>query len=213
MKKLFALGIVMLSMVMGQSAYAQGGLGSLLNKAVGTASEAVGDNAAGNVVSDILAKYVGSVTTTKENLIGTWSYSAPKVQFESENLLAEAGGSPMASKVENKLALAYKAIGISEGKLKFTFTEDNKVTYSMGGKDYSGTYTFDAENKTVSFTIPKLNKGVTAYVTIMGNNMSLCFDSTNALTLFTNVAGRFNDNIAKIADNYKGMKTGFLFSK
>lgn len=212
MKKFFALGVIMLSMIMAGNANAQG-LGSLLNKAVGAVSDATGNSEAGGVISDLLAKYTGSVTTTKENIIGTWSYTDPKVQFESENLLANAGGSTMAQKVESKLALAFKAVGISEGKLKFTFTQDDKVTYVLGGKEYTGTYTFDAENKTVSFTIPKLNKKVTAFVTISGNQMSLCFDSSKVMDLFVNVASRFSDNISNIAGNYNGMKTGFLFTK
>lgn len=213
MKKFFAFSFIMLSMIIGQSAYAQGGLSSLLNKAVGATSNLTGDSEAGNVISDLISKYTGSLTTTQENLIGTWSYSSPKVQFESENLLASAGGSTMASKIESKLALAFKAVGISEGKLKFTFTEDGKVTYNLGSKQFSGTYTFDAENKTVTFTIPKVNKGVTAYVTISGNNMSLCFDSSKVMSLFVNVAGKLSENIGNIAGNYQGMKTGFLFTK
>lgn len=185
----------------------------MLNKAVGAVSNATGNSTAGNIVSDLLAKYTGSITTTQANLVGTWSYTDPKVQFESENLLADAGGSTMAQKVENKLSLAYKAVGISAGKLKFTFTEDNKVTYNLGGKEFSGTYTFDADNKTVTLSIPKIKTGVTAYVTISGNQMCLCFDSSKVLSLFTSVAGRFSDNIASIAGNYNGMKTGFLFAK
>lgn len=213
MKKFLALILMMMSMVTYQSAYAQGGLGSLLNKAVGAVSEVAGNSAAGNVVSDLLAKYTGSVTTTKANLVGTWNYTDPKVQFESDNLLADAGGSTMAQKVESKLALAYKAVGISAGKLTFTFTNDDKVTYVMGGKEFSGTYTFDEANKTVTLTIPKLNKGVSAFVTISGNQMCLCFDSSKVMSLFTSVASRFSENIANIAGNYNGMKTGFLFTK
>lgn len=212
MKKFLALIIISMGMVMGQNAYAQG-LESLLNKAVSAVSSATGNSTAGNVVSDLLAKYTGSVTTTKANLVGTWNYTDPKVQFESDNLLSDAGGSAMAQKVESKLALAYKAVGISEGKLKFTFTDDNKVTYTIGGKEFSGTYTFDEQNKTVSLNIPKVNKGITAYVTVSGNQMCLCFDSSKVMSLFTSVASRFSENIANIAGNYNGMKTGFLFTK
>lgn len=212
MKKIFALIVISMSMIMGQSANAQG-LGSLINKAVGAVSDATGNSAAGNAVSDLLAKFTGSVTTTKDNLVGTWNYSDPKVQFESDNLLADAGGSAMAQKVESKLALAYKAVGISAGKLKFTFTKDDKVTYVMGGKEFSGTYIFDEKNKTLTLNIPKLNKGITAYVTVSGNQMCLCFDSSKVMSLFTSVASRFSENIANIAGNYNGMKTGFLFTK
>lgn len=212
MKKFFALSIVMLGMIMGQSANAQG-LGSLLNKAVGAVTNATGDSQAGNVISDLISKYTGDLTTTEDALIGTWSYADPKVQFESENLLAEAGGSSIASKVENKLSIAFKTIGMGPGKLKFTFAKEGKVSYSFSGRQYEGTYTFDSKNKTVSLEIPKIKKSLTAYVTISGNKMSLCFDSSKAMTLFTNLASNFSDKVASIAGNYNGMKTGFQFTK
>lgn len=212
MKKILVLAIIAISISMGQSASAQG-LSNLLNKAAGALSDAAGDNQMGNMLSDVISKYTGSMTTTKENLIGTWSYTAPKVQFESDNLLATAGGSTMAQKVESKLAFAYKAVGISEGKLKFTFEADGKVSYALGSKQFSGTYTFDEKNKTISFVIPNVKQNITAYVTISGGEMSLCFDTSKALALFTSVASKFSDNIAKVAGNYEGMKTGFKFKK
>ena len=57
-----------------------------------------------------------------------------------------------------------------------------------------------------------------AYVSVAGSQLSLTFDSTKLLT-FAGVLGGLTgsgstlSSIAQIAQNYDGMKTGFLFTK
>ncbi len=171
----------------------------------------------GGIIGNILASVTGSITTTQANLIGTWTYTEPCVQFESDNLLKKAGGAAAATKVESQLVSIYSMVGITPGKLVFNFTNDGNVTYQIGSRTFNGTYTFDSKNKMVNI---KTASGMTvnAYVTISGRNMSLCFDSSKVLSLFSAAGGLANisatlGTLAGIAQNFNGMKTGFKFQR
>ena len=189
-------------------------LGGLANAGAASAEQ----SGLGGVLGNIISSVTGSITTTQANLIGSWTYSEPSVQFESDNLLTQAGGSAAAAKVENQLVSIYKLAGITPGKLTFNFTKDGKVTYTIGSRTSSGTYVFNAENKTVAITTAS-GMTVNAYVTISGNYMSLCFDSSKVLSLFTAAGSSLAKisstagTIAGLAQNFNGMKTGFKFKR
>ena len=168
----------------------------------------------GNIIGNVISSVTGDLTTTKESLLGDWSYTQPSVQFESDNLLTKAGGAASAAKIEEKLATYYKLVGISEGTLTFSFAEDGSCSYGVGGKTIKGTYTFDTEKKTVSIKTPT-GQSVTAYVTVSINSMSLCFDSTKLLSLFNSISSKFSSlgTIGAVTKQYEGMKVGFKFGK
>lgn len=170
----------------------------------------------GGILGNVLGSVLGNVTTTKANLIGTWTYTEPSVQFESENLLKKAGGAAAANKVEAQLASVYKKVGITPGKLIFTFSDNGQVTYKVGNRSMNGTYVFDSNNKQVKITT---SSGITvnAYVTISINSLSRCFDSTKLLPLINTVGSISGSSIlgsiGQVADSFSGMKTGFKFTK
>lgn len=184
-------------------------LGGILNQVIGQATE----EQSGSVLGNIIASVTGNATTTQASLIGTWTYKEPAVQFTSENLLTQAGGAAAAAKVEKKLVTYYKMVGITEGRVQFTFDNANNVTYSLGNRTFQGTYVFDASDKTVTITSTNTGLSVKAYVTISGNQMSLCFDSTKVLSLFSSVSKSFGATVGSLSNNYSGMKTGFKFTK
>ena len=191
----------------------QNPLGDILGGVINAAAEQGG----GGILGNILASVTGSITTTQNNLIGTWTYTAPAVQFESENLLSQAGGTAMATKIEDKLVSVYKMAGITPGKLSFTFTKDGKVSYTVGSKTQTGTYVFDAKQKVITITTAG-GRSINSYITISGTNMSLCFDSSKVLSLFSAAGSLSNTSstlgsIGTIAQSYSGMKTGFKFKK
>lgn len=186
-------------------------LGTVLNGVVSSSSSS-SKNSTGNVLGNIISSVTGSATTTQANLVGSWSYNEPAVQFESKNLLTQAGGSVAATTVENKLTSLYKMVGIRSGRINFTFDNSGNVTYTLGSRSYSGTYTFDKASKTLTLVTPT-GQSLKAYVTISGDNMSLCFDSTKALNLFANISKSYNSTISALAGSYDGMKTGFKFTR
>lgn len=217
MKKLQYLGIVAILAMASTSCIApQQASASTSGQSTSTG---IGQNVGqlGDILGNIISSVTGSLTTTQANLIGTWSYYEPCVQFESENLLKKAGGAAAATKMEDKLNPIYQMVGITPGKLTFTFTNDGKVSYTIGSRTMSGTYVFDSKAKTV--TIKTANgMSITSYVTISGRNMSLCFDSSKVLSLFS-AAGSLSSlsatlgSLGTLAQTYSGMKTGFKFKK
>lgn len=174
---------------------------------------AVNKMAGGNsILSDIISTFGAGLTTNKSTIVGTWKYTKPCVQFESESLLAKAGGSMAASKVEEKLEAIYQIAGIKPGACTFVFNNDNTMQYTMGGRTSQGKYSFDSKSKTITITT---NGGmqVVAYVSVAGSNMGLTFDATKLLSLAGSASTMMNSSVSAILGNYKGMKIGFEFSK
>ncbi|MBQ0057541.1 MAG: DUF4923 family protein [Bacteroidales bacterium] len=216
MKKLLA-SVIALTAMFSQSVNAQDILSNLLSGLANTAVSATAEKTneqTGNLLSGLLTSLVGDITTTEASITGTWSYTEPAVQFESQNLLTQAGGTLIADKVESKLSSAYKLVGIRSGKMTFTFDGKGNVTYSVGAIKRQGTYTFDKETKALiintSAGIP-----VKTYVTVSGNDLCLTFDSSKFMDLVSTLGSKFKSlaTVTALAGQYDGMKIGFKFSK
>lgn len=177
-------------------------LGTVLNQAASGSS----------ILSNIISTFAPGITTNKNTIVGTWNYSKPCVQFESESFLAQAGGSVAATKTEEKLASIYQFAGIKPGACTFVFGTDDTVQYTIGGNTHTGKYSFDTANKTVTITT-QAGLQVTSFVSIAGNNMGLTFDVSKLLALAGSASTMLNGTLATVIGNYKGMKLGFEFTK
>lgn len=173
------------------------------------ANNVVGSN---NILSDIISTFAPGITTNQSTIVGTWKYTKPCVQFESQNLLAQAGGTMVSAKVEEKLATYYQMVGIKPGACTFVFANNNTVQYSFGGSTYQGTYKFNSSNKTITITT-QMGLQATAYVSVAGTSMALTFDANKLLSLAGNAAASMSGTVTALIGNYKGMKIGFEFSK
>jgi hypothetical protein len=169
-----------------------------------------------SILSGVVKTVVGDKATTSTSIIGTWKYSQPECAFESDNLLTQAGGEVAASEVETKLASVYKTLKLTT--ISYTFNEDNSYSYTIGGKSFSGTYTFDSDNKTVTMK-GTLGTTLTAYVTTTGSTMTLTYDANKLMTVLktlTSVAAKANSTasiINSLAGSYDGMRLGFELTK
>lgn len=169
-------------------------------------------------IGAILGSVLGSLgVSTSTSITGTWVYQEPSVQFTSDNLLAKAGGVKAGAEAAKKLAPYYERVGIRPGKMSITFKDDNTVDLALASRKFSGTYEYDKAKGQVSihssmFALP------TAYVTIVGNQLSLTFDSSMILSL-VQMAGSLQGTsaslaaVSQIAESFDGMKTGFLLVK
>lgn len=186
--------------------------GSLLSGQTCVSANTISD--AGSILGNIISTFGGNTSTSQSSLIGTWTYQKPCVQFESESLLAKAGGSLIASKMESKLDGYYQKIGMKAGACKFVFAKDNTMQYTIGGNTYQGTYKFDSSKRQVVLTT-SLGTSITAYVSINGNNMGLTFDSSKLLTLLKSASSLSSQlsTISSLSGSYTGMKSGFQFVK
>lgn len=177
-----------------------------------------------DALSSILGSLLGGLLSsnmTQQTLIGSWTYQAPEVRFESENLLAKAGGEVAAASIEQKLGTYLSKVGISAGTTTYTFNQDNTFSIQTGNRTVStGTYTFDANNKILKMqgTLGLMNQ--TCTVGMDGTNLCLLFDADKMLTAvnaLSSVLGKSNSTIGSVAgvlgSNYKGMKLGFQMSK
>ena len=169
-----------------------------------------------SVLSGVVKNVVGDKTTTASSIIGTWTYAGPECQFESDNLLAKAGGEVAAKEVEEKIQKVYEKVGMDG--CQYTFSEDGSYSCTIKGKTSSGTYTFDSDAKTVTMK-SKLGIKTVAYVTVTGDSMSLVFKADKLMSVLktiTSAAASVKSTastISSIADSYDGLRLGFELKK
>lgn len=169
-----------------------------------------------SILSGVAKAVVGNKATTASSIIGTWTYSGPECQFESENLLAKAGGKMAAKEVEEKMIAVYNKVGMNN--IRYTFNEDGTYSYQMKKRTVTGSYVFDDAAKTITMT-GKLGLKTVAYVTVTGNDMSMVFKADKLMSILktiTGAASKVNSTAATInsvAEAYDGLMLGFELKK
>ena len=169
-----------------------------------------------SILSGVAKAVVGNKATTASSIIGTWTYSGPECQFESENLLAKAGGEMAAKEVEEKMIAVYNKVGMKN--IRYTFNEDGTYSYQMKKRTVTGSYVFDDAAKTITMT-GKLGLKTVAYVTVTGNDMSMVFKADKLMSILktiTGAASKVNSTAATInsvAEAYDGLMLGFELKK
>ena len=202
-------------------------LGTILGAGTGTTTSTSGTDvtsilgsAGGTILNSLLGSILGS-SLTEQTIVGSWTYQQPEVRFESENLLAKAGGEVAAASIEQKLGTYLSKVGITKGVTTYTFNEDKTFSISTGNKTIStGTYTFDSATKTLKMngSLGLLNQ--TCTVGMDGTNLCILYDADKLLSAVNAVGsflGKSNSTISSITNilgsNYQGMKLGFQMSK
>ena len=66
-----------------------------------------------SVLTGVAKAVIGNKATTAHSIVGTWTYQAPECQFESDQLLAKAGGEIAAKEVEEKIKRFKKPIKVA----------------------------------------------------------------------------------------------------
>ena len=169
-----------------------------------------------SILSGVAKAVVGNKATTASSIIGTWTYAGPECQFESENLLAKAGGEMAAKEVEEKMIAVYNKVGMNN--IRYTFNEDGTYSYQMKKRTVTGSYVFDDAAKTITMT-GKLGLKTVAYVTVTGNDMSMVFKADKLMSILktiTGAASKVNSTAATInsvAEAYDGLMLGFELKK
>ena len=108
-----------------------------------------------SILTGVAKAVVGDKATTSSSIIGTWKYVGPQCQFESENLLAKAGGEVAAKEVEEKMQTVYDRIGMSG--CEYTFNEDGTYSFEFvrdGSKNDFGSL----ENSDITINLFTQNK-------------------------------------------------------
>lgn len=167
---------------------------------------------------DNISKVVNALTGNTEaiDMTGTWTYTSSAVEFESENLLMKAGGAAAATMAENKLNEQLSKVGISDGKMTFTFNADSTFVSTVGKKKLSGTYSYDPSTQQVDLKYLRL-LNLHAKVNCTSSSMELLFNSDKLLKLMSFIGSKSNSTalktVSSLADNYDGMMLGFELRK
>ena len=114
-----------------------------------------------DILSGVISNVVGDKATTESSFKGTWKYNAPACEFESDNLLAKAGGTAAAEKIEKRVAPLLKSVGVNG--IVYTFDGKGNYTSKIKKRVTKGTYVFDEKAKTITFK-PAFGSAYTAYV-------------------------------------------------
>ena len=176
----------------------------------------------GSTVGSVISNILTDLTSTSEfdinNLVGTWKYSSPAVNFKSDDVLTNVGGSAASGVVESKLESYYQIAGINA----LTFTVDSNLKFSMATKIVTLNGTIEkGENGTLIFNFNAFGKikigKITAYAEKSGNNLSLTFDVSKIITIAEKISSIANNDTFKsavaILKNYDGIYVGFNVTK
>ena len=191
-------------------------LGALLGGIANNSSNSDASLNSESLISGIIGQLTGGKADEK-SIIGTWVYTEPTIQFESENFLSQAGGAVAAKAIIQKIQPYYERMGITAGAFSITFNNDKTCSYVIGGREYTGTYEFDAQNNTLTINSSMGFKLITAFVTVSYKNLAITFDSTKLLTLAQSFGANSTNTtisgLTSLTKSINGMKTGFLFNK
>ena len=224
-KSLISVAIIAVSMLLNGCGANSSKLGTDLATAAVTGAAANGANGnsglgslasiltSGNTLTTVLSSLLGTKTTAN-SLVGTWTYSQPKVVFESESVLAKIGSSVASSKIESSLNSQLKKIGFNAGKSTITFDANGNYTMALGSKTYTGTYTYNTSTSTSTMTM-KGSLGVTSLsstVTVNINEMYMLFSADKILSIASSVS-TVNSTLSSLLGNYNGLKLGWAMVK
>ncbi len=165
----------------------------------------------GGTIANAFSSVIGLDKVTEKGLIGTWHYDSPGCAFTSENLLAKAGGEVAATKIEQELSPYFSKVGISSQNTYVVFNEDKTFKCTVGGKSFSGTWTFD--EATAKVTMKSLLFSLNCYAKREYHGIALLFESKKLLTVLQFLAAMSgNDTMQKVGElskNYDGVRLGF----
>ena len=184
---------------------------SLIDNAIsGNTSQTTTD-----LLGRILSYLLNGNSITKDNIIGTWTYSSPKVIFESENILAKLGSEIASDKIEKTLGDQLASVGFTQGKTSITFKDDNTCIFTYGSRTYPGTYKFDTSANKLTITGALGVGTVKCTACKNGNELYMLFDSDKVLSILTALSNSSigNSTASSVLGNYKGLKLGWSMTK
>lgn len=167
-----------------------------------------------SVLGTLMSSILGN-TTTKNSIVGIWTYSKPKIAFESQNILAQIGSSVASSKIESTLDKQLKKLGFQAGKTTLTFNNDGSCTLVRSGKSFPGTYTYDAKSSLMTITGAFGVTTIKPTVNVMGNELYMMFDADKLMSAMNVLASAtsYTSTLSNLLGNYNGLKLGWTMTR
>ena len=167
-----------------------------------------------------LNKIKGAVEGVKEqNFIGTWSYTGTDMKLKGDDALTQIGGQLAAGKMEKNIDKHLGKLGIAPGRYVLTFNEDGTYTGIVNKRDIKGNYTYDKETQTIKMTSLGGLRNSEMTVEMVGENMSLLYDSSKFLDFAKGITGKVGQSstslklIDGLLQKCQGMYIGMKFQK
>ena len=179
-------------------------LGSLLGGTLGQTG--------GGLLGTVLGSLLGN-TTTQQSLVGTWTYSGPKVVFESENILSQLGGQVVSSNLEQKLGTQLQKMGFSAGKSALVLGSDNNCNLALGTKAWPGTYIYDPSTNKMTLTGVLGLAQMTCTVSVQGNQLYMLFEADKLLAVATSLSSKSASTLSSLLKSYTGLKLGWVMTR
>ena len=169
-------------------------------------------------LASLIGGVIGALTDGSASIVGTWVYTGPAVEFQSDNFLAQAGGAVAGQSVANKIQPYFEKLGIKPGAVTMTFKSDNTCSYTANGRTYNGTYKYDSSSHslqivgaTTTISFPACNASVGL------SNLNITFKTSALLSAVQGVSSKSTNStlstISTIAQQFNGMQTGFQFTR
>lgn len=212
MKKFFfALGLML---AVGTTVQAQSGLKNALGGLLGGSSSS---ETVGNVI-DAIGSVVGSGEVKPEALVGTWTYSAPAVSFESDNLLQKAGGAAASQVIVGKIKPYYDKFGVKG--MTIQFKDDSTFVLKRGALQVNGTYTAGKDGMyTLNITaLGKIPAGkINVYISGNSSKIQITAAADKLIDLVSKVGSLTGNStiksVSSVVSSYKGLNIGVEMKK
>ena len=149
------------------------------------------------ILGTILGNILGG-TTTQQSLVGNWTYSGPKLVFESENILSQIGGQVVSNNLEQKLGTYLEKMGFKAGKTVLTFGNDGNCSTSTNKLTMTGMF--------VTGQLP-------CTVTVQNGQLLMLFDADKLLNIATSVGSKGSSSLGSMLGSYSGLKLGWAMTK
>jgi hypothetical protein len=177
-------------------------------------SGVLGGGQASDVVSTLTGVFSSDKQATKDNIVGTWTYTEPAIVFMSDNVLTKVASKVAANKLEKRIQEYLTKYGVKPGALTMTFNEDGTYVQVLNGKKSSGTWT--VKDSKLQLTILTV-KALTVTTQIDGKNMMFVTDATKLLNLFKSLGAKSNNSniktVTSLLKSVKGMQAGITLQK
>lgn len=174
-----------------------------------------------SILSGVAKVVENKVTGSGNSIEGTWTFVGPDCKFESDNLLAKAGGEVAAKKVEDKMGGILSTLGFKEGTT-YTFKADSTYTSVVGGRTTNGTYSYNAETNELTLkTRLGIKVNMIASKGLTGDKLSLFFKADKVMSLAQSILGKVSSASSNSAvgtanslmNEYDGLLLGFEMKK
>ena len=193
------------------SVNAQIDLDNILNNVLGGSSSS---QSGSDLVSNLTSVFSSKKQATKDNIIGTWSYTEPAIVFTSDNIIAKAASKVAANKIESKIQSYLTPYGIKPGAYTITFNEDGTYKQTVGGKTTSGKW--EVKDSKLQLSAVGM-KALSITTQINGKDMQIVTDATKLLNLFKAVGAKSTNSTLKTATtlmkSVNGMQAGLTLQK